>query len=341
MNILVFNPSFLGDCILTTPLIKLVKRKFPDSRVFFCVRPENVPMFTGLSFIDEVIAFDKRGVHKGIKGLITFARLLESYHFDYILSCHRHYRTSILMKLLKTPLKIGFRDSKLSIVYDVRVARPKQLSEELKNCALLRPLSDFKEEDIEEPEVTYDKLFYEKLSLFLGTITSGRKVVGVNPMSVWATKMWPYERFAEVINRLYLEDGVISMVFSGPDEIDRFMKMKSLIKVPFINLAGRTSLPELAAYIKYADLFVTGDSGPMHIARCFKKPMVIIYGATTSKMGFAPAYLGVSIVEIDGLKCRPCGRHGGVRCPEKHFRCMLDITTDVVIAEIRNLLQIK
>jgi len=104
--------------------------------------------------------------------------------------------------------------------------------------------------------------------------------------------------------------------------------MKSLIKVPFINLAGRTSLPELSAYIKYTDMFVTGDSGPMHIARCFKKPMVIIYGATTSKMGFAPAYPGVSILEINELKCRPCGRHGGVKCPEKHFRCMLDITTE-------------
>jgi len=67
VNVLVFNPSFLGDSILTTPLIKLIKRKFPDSMVFFCVRPENVPMFDGLSFIDEVIAFDKRGVHKRYK----------------------------------------------------------------------------------------------------------------------------------------------------------------------------------------------------------------------------------------------------------------------------------
>jgi len=106
---LVFNPSFLGDSILTTPLIKLIKRKFPDSMVFFCVRPENVPMFDGLSFIDEVIAFDKRGVHKGIKGLITFAKLLKNYRFDYILSCHRHYRTSMLMKLLKTPLRLAYR----------------------------------------------------------------------------------------------------------------------------------------------------------------------------------------------------------------------------------------
>jgi heptosyltransferase-2 len=341
VNVLVFNPSFLGDSILTTPLIKLVKRKFPGSKVFFCVRPENVPMFNGLSFVDGVIAFDKRGVHKGVKGLTTFARLLESYHFDYILSCHRHYRTSILMKMLKKPLKIGFSDSKLSIVYDVRVERPPQLAEELKNCALLRPLSDFIEEDIEEPEVTYDRLFYKKISAFLGVITRGSKIVGINPMSVWATKMWPYERFAEVINRLYLEDDIISMVFSGPDEIDIIMKMKSLINVPFINLAGRTSLPELAAYIKYTDLVVTGDSGPMHITRCFKKPMVVIYGATTSKMGFAPAYPGVSILEINGLKCRPCGRHGGVRCPEKHFRCMLDITTDMVVAEIRNLLRRK
>jgi len=99
--------------------------------VFFCVRPENVPMFDGLSFIDEVIAFDKRGVHKGIKGLIAFAKLLKNYRFDYILSCHRHYRTSMLMKLLKTPFKIGFTDSKLSFVYDIKVERPQQLSEEL------------------------------------------------------------------------------------------------------------------------------------------------------------------------------------------------------------------
>lgn len=338
MKIFVFNPAYLGDSILTTPLIKLIKEKIPHSKVYFCIRPENRSLFDGLTFIDEIIIFDKRGKDKGIIGFFRFLKKIRSYNFDYILSAHRYYRTSFLMFFLNNSKKIGFRSSKLSFVYDIVVERDMGISEIERNCNLLKPIIDFKKDQIPNPEVKYDEKFYNSLSKYLDIIRDGYKIAIVNPMSVWETKRWPYERFAELINILYKQYNVISIVCGAPNEMDIFYKMKPLINVPFINIAGRTSLPQLSSYIKYVDIVITGDTGPMHISRTFMKPMVIIYGATKTDMGFAPDYKSVRIAEVQGLYCRPCGTHGGKKCPEKHFKCMMNIEVKDVIKYIEELL---
>lgn len=338
MKILVFNPAYLGDSVLTTPLIKLIKEKIPQSKVYFCIRPENRALFDGLPFIDEIIIFDKRGKDKGIIGFFRFLKKLKSYNFDYILSAHRYYRTSFLIFFLSASKRIGFSSSKLSFVYDLLVERDMSIPEVKRNCNLLKPIVDFGEDEIKEPEVVYDKNFYKNLSNFLSIIREDYKLAIVNPMSVWETKRWPYERFAELINVLYKEYKIISIVCGAPNEIDIFYKMKPLINVPFINIAGRTSLTQLSSYIKYADIVITGDTGPMHIGRSFMKPMVIIYGATTPNIGFAPDYNSIKIAEVKDLYCRPCGIHGGEKCPEKHFKCMMDIEVKDIIRYVEELL---
>ncbi len=113
----------MGDSILTTPLIKAVKLKLPESYIAFCVRPENVDLFEGLDFIDEVIAFDKRGTESGFGGALAFARRLREMNFDLVISPHMSFRTSVVLALSRIPEKLGFVESQFSAIYTMSCAK--------------------------------------------------------------------------------------------------------------------------------------------------------------------------------------------------------------------------
>ncbi|HKI81718.1 MAG TPA: glycosyltransferase family 9 protein, partial [Pseudodesulfovibrio sp.] len=90
------------------------------------------------------------------------------------------------------------------------------------------------------------------------------------------------------------------------------------------------SLPELAAYLGRLDAYLTNDSGPMHLAWTQEVPLVALFGPTVKALGFFPRGDNATVLENDGLDCRPCGLHGPKKCPEGHFKCMRDLTPDRV-----------
>ena len=344
-NILVFNPSFIGDSILTTPLIKGVKNIYPDSSVFFCVRPESSFIFQDLDFIDEVLVFDKRGVHKGVKGFIRFLKHLQNIRFDIIVSPHKSLRTTLLIKLLQSPLKIGFEQSVLSFLYDKTVKRDMKLHEVERNLMLLKLLMEGFSLDRAKMvgggiEIAYDKTFFENLSKYLNIIKRGKKIVGFAPTSNWKTKMWPMEKYAFLVNELY-KKGILSIVFSSSKEGEYFEEFKSYLEVPFINFAMKTTLPELSATIKYLDLLVCNDSAPLHMAVAHNTKVMAFFGPTVREFGFYPYENRGEIIEIENLYCRPCKIHGSNSCPEKHFKCMKDIDEKMVLNKICSKLGLK
>ncbi|MFH1860883.1 MAG: glycosyltransferase family 9 protein, partial [bacterium] len=105
--------------------------------------------------------------------------------------------------------------------------------------------------------------------------------------------------------------------------------------------AGRLTLKQLAGVMERCQLFITNDSGPLHIAMAMKTPTVAIFGPTTINLGFGPYGESFRVVEKAGLSCRPCGKHGGQRCPIKSFDCMKGITSDDVITAARELISIQ
>lgn len=344
-NILIFNPSFIGDSILTTPLIKAVKNIYPDSRTFFCVRPESAPLFHGLDFIDEVVIFDKRGVHKGVKGFLSFLSKYKKIKFDIIISPHKSLRTTLLMKMLTSPLKIGFQQAVLSFLYDKTARRYMSLHEVERNLILLEALNDnftlkWAKEIADSLEAGYDKMFFVNLSKYMDIIKGKGKIVGFAPTSNWKTKMWPQEKYAFLVNELYKKD-ILSMVFSSAGEKVHFEEFKKHVKVPFINFAMKTTLPELSSAIKYLDLLVCNDSAPMHIAVAHHTDVMAFFGPTVKDFGFYPYENRGEVIEVEKLYCRPCRIHGSNNCPEKHFKCMKDIDEKKVLSKICSRLGVK
>ncbi|MGE4318378.1 MAG: lipopolysaccharide heptosyltransferase II [Deferribacterales bacterium] len=323
MRILIFNPSFLGDSVLTTPLIQAVRKKHPDAYIAFCVRPEYVPLFQGLSFLDEVIAFDKRGKDAGIGGMFRFADTLKEKNFDMVIAPHKSIRTNLTIFLAKIPVRIGFVEGAMSTLLTATRARDMDLHEVQRNMLLYE--AAFQELPEKFPLAVYiDQQAKERFA------SLGEKLVGIAPGSVWATKMWPAERFAEVADHLK-EKGYTPVIIGSPDDVPAAERLIQSAKHQHINLCGKTSLKELPALISCFSLLVTNDSGPMHIAVAAGVRCVAIFGPTVKNLGFTPYDEESRVAEVEGLSCRPCGLHGHKKCPKKHFKCMLEISSEDVI----------
>lgn len=326
MKILIFNPSFLGDSVLTTPLIQAVKHRHPESKISFCVRPEYVPLFQGLDVIDEIIPFDKRGAYSGISGIFRFAGELKSKSFDIVIAPHKSFRTTWTLYLADIPVRVGFAESSLATLLTATRARDMDLHEVQRNMLLYEAAFD------ELPEkfpliINIDKQAKESFS------SLGKNLVGIAPGSVWATKMWPAERFAVIAD--WLKDrGFTPVIIGSPEDAAAAEKLIKSAKNEHINLCGKTSLKELPALISNFRLMVTNDSGPMHIAVAAGVRCVAIFGPTVKNLGFTPYDEVSRVAEVEGLSCRPCGLHGHKKCPKKHFKCMLEVSTEDVIALI-------
>lgn len=324
MKILIFNPSFLGDSVLTTPLIQAVKNKYPEAKISFCVRPEYVPLFEGLDEIAEVIPFDKRKSYSGLAGIFRFAKELELRGFDIVLSPHKSFRTNLTLFLAKIPVRVGFVEGAFSALLTKSCARYMDMHEVQRNLTLYE--TAFGEYPAKYPlKVAIDenaKAEFAKL---------GENLIGIAPGSVWATKMWPAERFAEVADRLK-DEGYTPVIIGAPDDIPAAEKLMQAAKHKHINMCGKTSLKELPALIANFEFLVTNDSGPMHIAVAAGVQCIAIFGPTVKELGFTPYDEVSRVAEVEGLSCRPCGLHGSRKCPKKHFRCMLEISVDDVLA---------
>jgi len=343
-RILIFNPSFIGDSILTTPLVNALSEIYPGVKIYFCVRPESADLFRCLENVEEVITFDKRADYKGLTGLWKFAYKLRRYHFDTIITPHKSFRSLLTLKLSGCKNIIGFKQSSLSFLLDKKSDRDMKLHEVERNLSLLSKIWD--EFTLEKarnsggsPRVCEDRGYEKKVGIFLNTLRKeNKKIIGVAPASVWNTKMWPVENYATIIEKMYFK-GVYSLVISSPKEYGVIEELKEECCVPFLDFAGKTSLTELVSVIDNLDLLICNDSSPMHIAAALETPLVALFGPTTESLGFFPYGRGKSeVVEIKDLYCRPCALHGGRSCPEKHFRCMGDIKPENVMAAAEELL---
>jgi heptosyltransferase-2 len=161
----------------------------------------------------------------------------------------------------------------------------------------------------------------------------------VIPGSAHPTKEWPAERFAETASLLSSRYKAQIIILGGKSEIKAGTIISERAGSGSLDLTGKTSLAETAAIIKTCDLMLSVDTGCMHIGWAFKRKMVCIFGSTVRELGYYPDCQHVIIVENSNCNCRPCSHNGLKRCPKKHFRCMNEITTEMVTSAAEKLLK--
>jgi heptosyltransferase-2 len=320
--VLLVQTSFLGDALLTVPLARRIKETLPGCRLTVLTRPKTMDIFRRASCVDEVLAYDKRAAHAGIRGLWSLSRALRQQRFDLALVAHRSFRSALLVWLARIPHRIGFSSSAGWFLFNRTVFFPWGMPELERNLALLLPLKpDLRSE-------SGDSLYLGRAGgeglagrLRSSGVADGDRLVGIHPGSVWPTKRWPAERYAELARELVARARVKVLLLGGKEDAALNAGIAEAAGPGAVNWAGLTTLPELMDLVPRLSLLVTNDSGPMHIAAGSGVPTLAIFGPTTRELGFFPYGEGHRVLQVP-LECRPCGLHGSRSCPEGHFLCM-------------------
>jgi len=328
-KILLVQTAFIGDAVLTTPLIKAVKKKFPDSKLSVLLIPETEGLLKNNPYVDEVIVYDKRRQDKSLHSFFQLVNKIRHERFDLALVPHRSYRSSFLVFLSKIPERIGFDKNQASFFLTKKVIYQNSLHEIDRNLSLIESNGLPIEEKL--PELFPDKNNFAKAESFLSEnkISTNDKIVAIAPGSTWATKRWLPEGFARVADGLIQNEKVKVIFIGGKGEEKLGYEISGLMQSEPVIAFGKLSLLESAALLSKCKLLLANDTALVHMAVAMKIPVVEIYGSTVPAFGFYPYGDGHRIIEKN-LPCRPCGIHGHQKCPLGHFRCMKEISAEEV-----------
>jgi heptosyltransferase-2 len=336
-RILVVQTAFLGDLILTLPLIQSLAESLPGGRISVLAIPSTVEIVHHHPAVDDHLVFDKRGRDRGWRGLLRMARRLRREGFQAALVPHRSFRSALLAALSGIPRRIGFTTSAGAFLLTDRVRREPRAAETQRNLNLLSALN--LEPAGGPPRVYPVRDHQRQAQAFLDRHwdTLPTDLVGIAPGSVWPTKRWLPEGYAEVIRQLQEQDGRPVVLFGSREDepLCRQISERSGGRAPVA--AGELSVLSAAALMERCRLVISNDSAAAHLAAAVGRPVVAIFGPTVPAFGFAPAGSGHVVLEAD-LDCRPCGIHGGNRCPRRTFACMKVITPKAVLKAARSIL---
>lgn len=323
--------GFIGDIVLTTAAVELLAMHRPQLRQVMITTPLGASLLARQDKLERVFSFDKRKV-----SLFAFARglsrQLKEHGIDarncVLLQVHRSIRSSLLSRLLAIPV-IAYRESFSFFAF--RVPRVAILHEVERIALLTEPLGIAREQmQALKPRLSTPLDLSAKLR---SKWPSANKVVAIAPGSVWATKRWPAESYAELASLLLRQHPDVELVLLGSaTEIEQAKTIEEANKdlaQRIHNLAGQTSLEDLFSIYPKLSLLVTNDSSPIHFASAFNVKTLAIFGATIPAMGFAPLAEGSRVVEHE-LECRPCSDHGPKKCPLSHFLCMKSVKPNKV-----------
>ncbi|MUM77476.1 lipopolysaccharide heptosyltransferase II [Pseudodesulfovibrio sp. F-1] len=330
----VWQTAFLGDAVLTLPLLRALADAYPEADIHLFVRAGLEGLFAAQPELSVVHGFAKRGAQKSMLSALGLGREIGRQGFDLWISAHASLRSAAVAAATGIPRRIGYHRPWFNrLAYTDVVDRRFHQQEEVERLmGLLGPLG--KNGPAPEARLVLPPEAMAAADTFWRGQCADGPVLGIHPGSTWPTKCWPVEYFGQVA-ALATGAGARVLVFAGPGEegaagaVMAEAVARGAVPDSLVNLAGRLSLPELAAWIRRLDAYLTNDSGPMHLAWVQETPLVALFGPTVRHLGFFPRGAGSTVMEVP-LECRPCGLHGPRRCPLGHHDCMRTLTTDMV-----------
>ena len=323
MRILIVLPNWLGDALMATPAIEHLCTLYPKAKFTFVgsfVSIEAIKFHpqAEASFVDDTKKLGNR-----LKATHEFAKKLGE--FDLAISFRSNIYSTLLLLFTPAHQKIARKSWHASWLLDkaVKLSRDIHLSEQYNN--LVNVLED-KPSSAPKSKLYTPKKEYGKLTL------------GINPGATYGSaKRWYPDKFAEVAKAFSNTHHIV--IFGGPDEVemgaDIQKRLEDMGVSNYTNLAGKTNIQELCAGIGGLDIFITNDSGPMHVAAAYEVPTVAIFGPTRHAETCQWKNEKSIIVRRDDVPCAPCMKR---TCPLKHHECMTKIEANDVIEEVKKII---
>ncbi|MBL7740742.1 MAG: glycosyltransferase family 9 protein [Chitinophagaceae bacterium] len=321
---LIIRFSSIGDIVLTTPVIRCLKKQVPGAEVHFLTKDSFRSIVEHNPYIDKL--------HVWAHSWELMVHELNEEQYDYIIDLHHNLKTLRIKKALKKPSfsfyklniqKYIYTSIKLNILPKVHIVDrylDTVSSFGVKNDGagldyFIAPHEETKKDDI-------------PASHYLGYIAC---VIG----AAHGTKRWPVEKWKEFARQM---DHPI-ILLGGKEDAAAGKEIASVDDIKVYNACGKFSLNESADLVKNSKVVISNDTGLMHIAAAFKKPVISLWGNTVPSFGMYPYYGDTNVahtqLQVNKLRCRPCSKIGYDKCPLGHFKCMRRIEVDEVLAAVK------
>jgi lipopolysaccharide heptosyltransferase I len=339
MKILIIKLSAIGDVVQTLPALEAIKKTYPDGVITWVVEEAASGILDGHPLIDRLLVSRRKTwlrklgnpltFAQGFRGIAGFIRELRSTRYDIAVDFQGLFKSGVLIGLARAARKIGFdRTRELSYLflnerlpaYDIE----KQALERYLDVARYLGAQDV------SPRCTLP-IDRERMAVMkrVGQIrTAGRPLVVINPVARWKTKLWEERNFADLADRLVSGKKAVIIFTGSPDDRPVNDRILSLMREHAHNWAGETTLKELAALAAASDIFITTDTGPMHLAAAAGARVLALFGPTAPwRTGpHGPSHLIIRA----GTECSPCFQR---KC-DKDVKCMAGITVEDVMRQL-------
>ncbi|MDX1283376.1 MAG: glycosyltransferase family 9 protein [Draconibacterium sp.] len=323
IKFLVIRFSSIGDIVLTSPVVRIIKNQIQNAEVHFVTKQKFACIVDSNPYIDKIHLF-----HHNLNELISE---LQNENFDYIIDLHQNYRSNRIKSRLKSTSfsfkKYNFQKF-LLVNFKINYLPEKHIVDRyLDTLSVFDVKNDYKGLNYfisDKEEFKKDELPVTFQNGYIAFVIAG----------TYLTKKLPVNRAVEICNSIKFP----VILLGGKSETEDGDEIISRTHGNVLNFAGKVTLSQSASLIKNSSIVLTNDTGLMHVAAAFRKKILSFWGNTTPDFGMYP-YLpheDSKILEVKNLKCRPCSKLGKHKCPKKHFKCMNEIDNEEVRMWINN-----
>lgn len=337
-KILVIRFSSIGDILLASPLLRILRAKFPNAEIDFLVKKRFADLVRYNPNITQVLEFDEK---RGLRDLRIHKEKIKNLHYDLLVDIHKNFRSAYV--------RYGAGARYVAKYSKMRLPRLVLIITKLNMYPRLMPVykryllsvADFgMQDDNQGLEIffpdEYHAIAHKKL---LENGFQNKKLkIGLAPGAGYFTKRWLPDYYAELADKLAEDFDAEILLFGDRNDLCITRNITHQMNTPAIDMAGKLSILETAAALDKCDALVCNDTGLMHIGCALKKNVVAVFGPTTEELGFFPVGENTQVVQTN-ISCRPCSHVGSKHCPRGHFKCMKEITPNMVFEEIRKMIK--
>ncbi len=338
-RICVIKPSALGDVVQSLPLLPILRKRFPNARISWVISRALAPLLEGHPDLDELIIFERRGTWRDWRRLLTQLRNSE---FDLVFDLQGLFRTGIMMLATRARLRVGLETAREGAQWGWHFAVPEtglDVAPHVRYRHVAEALGSFRLAT-RSPSAGFCRRHPNGHSVNSDSLKG--PALAIHPGARWQTKRWPPERFAAVACKAIRRYGLSPVLLGTSEEEPVALQVEQTIRgllptVELTNLAGRTTLKQLAAVLKHSQVLLTNDSGPMQMAAALGTPVVAVFTCTSPVISGPPGpqhelvATGVSCAASYRKKCPYRGR--------KHLACMEELDVERVWSGFGRLMQ--
>lgn len=328
-KILVTYLMHLGDLLLTTPFLQVLRRAYPDAQIDYLVDEKLADVVSYNPNIDNVLTIDKKGKDNSIGAIYRYTHRLSKNNYDLLINLHPNERTSFLCAATKAKRKVGASHKLFGLFFDQTIKLNKRIHAADMYLDVLKQLgitTDLVNDGLQMPVGEEAELFVQDFYSAHG-VKSVDRLIGFNIGSAVLTKRWAGERFAQVAD-YFANKGYKIVFFGGSMDIELVQDAVKYMQTKPIIATGEFNLQQLAAAMQRCALIVTNDSGPMHVAISQGVPIVAMYGPSIPDL-YGP-YTDKAVIVRSNPICHGC-EQTGMKHKCEDMQCMRNLTVEQVI----------